>query len=739
MQFFGSMPMAIYTCLLVAFLCSLPIWAGPLPNVSLSPYLSVVVPTCAHGCLRSFVADSFPSSTCQSQSDLGCLCTRDSKTGLTLGEGALRCLAAECGKNSTAIREAIRVYDVCQIFFKAKPRTHPTLTATQVVVTTVPSSSLPTSTMSGEDIETEPSVHTRTRRRTTISASPTRDVPIPSHIVTDTSILATPTSTISNVPSNTESTSIDPSTSDPVTSFPTNSQSSPSVTAAAASTQPVLTKSEIAGVTVGSVAAAGVVFGLLALFFCLRGKRNRKRRFSDASFGNDRIVVDEPRTPSPPLAPAVQDVERGFVEPETSGPYDHGAEAAFARPQSNSRWSLFRRSVKPEDIGVAVAPGAAQQTPYDPSPITPVSAASYETTSQLLPDKPTYSLYPPPLRLSSSNHHVSPVDVPGTQAIDFGRAAPTGPIVRPAPAPRWGGTMDTSQGYLYHGLPTLRHVPSDPFLESTFSTRTVPSEHYHTLPAQRPKAVAPAPSPAPVVVRYGQWAEPINHVPRKPVPARLPTDGPLAGSQVHHSDGISALPSHPANSAAGLPTLQRAAQPDRRKSSGKRKVSGKRPATFLSTTSDTSFEDADSDDEPRPPLPTSTLSPVVESSASRPRVAGVRYPVIPTSAAASPSINQTIREVRRGQGELNSASGRSNANTPRPRAEPVPEMPELAGTPLRERQQAPDNSSDRVKPGSAKWSILVAPGLEGIENAGTPKSKTSGEWTPLSTPTRRGR
>ncbi|KAL8635026.1 MAG: hypothetical protein Q9226_009395, partial [Calogaya cf. arnoldii] len=331
---------------------------------------------------------------------INCLCSRDSKTGLTLGEGALRCLAAECGKNSTAIGEAIRVYEVCHRVPQARPKTHPTLTATQVIVTTVPYSKSPTSTMSEADTAPEPSFPS-------ISPSATKDEILPSDIVTDTKIIPTPSSTTSNFPSTTEGSLTETSTFVPITSLPTNSQSSPTVTAAAAASgsRPVLTKPEIAGVTVGSVAAAGIVFGILALCFCLRSRRDKRRRASDASFGNDKIVIDEPRTPSPPLAPAVHDVERGFRGPEGFEPYGQRTEATFASPQSNDRWSFLRRSTKPEDIGVAVAPGPVQQTPYDPSPITPVSAASYETTSRLLPDKPTYSLYPPPLRLSSYNTH----------------------------------------------------------------------------------------------------------------------------------------------------------------------------------------------------------------------------------------------------------------------------------------------------------------------------------------------
>ncbi|KAL8886301.1 MAG: hypothetical protein Q9215_005974 [Flavoplaca cf. flavocitrina] len=737
------MPMAIYVCLLIALLCPFPIRAGPLSIDPLSPVLSALVPTCAHGCLRSFLADSFPSSTCKSPTDIDCLCTRDSETGITLGEGALRCLAAQCGKNSTAIGEAVRVYEVCSTVPQSKPKTHQTLTATQVIVTTVPYSDLSTGTMSETATETEPSFPS-------VPPSATKDVPSPSGLVFDTSVASTPSSTTSNIPSTTaesftESATFDSATStfEQITSSPTNSKSSSTETAAAAAaapaSQPVLTKPQIAGVTVGSVAAAGIVFGLLALFFCLRSRRDKKRRGSDASFGNDKIVIDEPRTP-PLLAPAAQDVEQGTRGPGNLEAHDQRTEAVFSSPQSNNRWSFFRRSTKPEDIGVAVAPGALQQTPYEYSPITPVSAASYETTSRLLPDKPTYSLYPAPLRLSSHNAHVSPVDVPGTQAVDFGRA----PLTRPAPRGR--GTMDTSQAHLHLGQPTLRHVPSDPFLESSSSAYPVPSKQYQTLPAQRPRPTGPAPTPArtSVAVQYGQWAEPM-HVPRKPVPAKRPTKSPTTRVQGDRPDGLGALPSHPAMSVADTSTVQGAAQPAQRKSLGRPKASGKRPQTYLSTTSDTSFEDAGSDDEPPPPLPQSTLSPVVESPPSRPRATGVRYPVVPRSAAASPSINQTIREVPRGQIELNPASDRSkgkakiNPKTPSPRDKPVPALPELVGSPLEERQQAPDSSSDKIKPGSAKWNILVAPGLEGIENIGSPKSMTSGDWTPLSTPTRRGR
>lgn len=741
MQFFHSMPMALHIWPLVCLLFPLSSSAGPLSTVSsLSPFLTALVPACAHGCLRSFVADSFPSSTCRQQQDLDCLCTRDSKTGLTLGEGALRCLASECAKNSTAIREAVSVYKACSGIPNAKQMTHQTLTATHVVVETIHNPKANPSTMAEHptttaDGETDvPSFPSSISRPSPISVSDITDYPYPTGIITDTSIPSTTSTTTFNDPSTTDAIFTTSSTFISVTVPTTTSQSSasPTVTTAVAPTQQALTKPQIAGVAVGSIAAAGLVFGLLALVFCLRDRKKR-RRGSDASFGNDKIVIDQPRTPSPspPSIPAFEDAEYGPREVGAGQPVR--AEAAIARPQSN-RWSFWRKNVKPEEIGVAVAQNPLPPSTHDPSPLTPMSAASYETTSRLLPDKPTYSLYPPPLRISSYNQEVSPIDAPGPTAAGFSRALPG---LVPKPVPRGRGIIDTSQSNLHIGHPALRTMPSDPFLDSTSNDRQPDPRQLQTLPAQRTRD---GPS-KPISVHYPHRAGPVK-VPRKPVPVRLPPDGLRADASIERRDWGSDAPSQTAAPAAELPVFLSEPRPVRRKSSGKRKLGGKRPMTFLSTTSDTSFEDADSEEEP--PLPQSALSPVVESP-NRRRTAGVHYPVIPTSAAESPSINRTIREVRREQIELNPASDRSKGKakaslrTPSPKDKPVPDVPELAGIELKERQQAPDSNSGRVKPGSAKWSILVAPGLEGIENVGSPKSKASTEWTPASTPTRRGR
>lgn len=737
MQFLYSMPVAFHIWPLICFLCPLATRAGPAgPRSmvsSLSPYLAAAVPSCAHGCLQSFIEENFPSSTCQDSSDLKCLCTHDSKTGLTLGEGALRCLASECYQNPTAIQQAINVYQVCQRIPNEIQPTHHTLTATHVTVTTIQQNigSQPT-TMSRAAVDPQAPFPSSIGRPSLVSVSSTSDTSYPTGLVTDTSIPPTAPTTFDILPTS-DVISTTPAASTSATSSEAATSTSASATAAAASaSRPVLTKPQIAGVAVGSVAAAGLVFGLLALFFCLRErKRKNNRRSSDASFGNDKIVIDEPRTPSPPPGPATQDVERGNRAVEFVVPDERQGKGISARRQSK-RWSQWRKSMRLEDIGVAVAPSPSNPTqPH--SPTTPMSAASYETTSKLLPDKPIYSLYPPPLRISSYNQDtntvnqdISTVDGSGPAFATFGGPLPN---LDPRPVPRGRGTMDTSQTNLQFGRPTIRAVSSDPFLDSTSSNRTAAPMHLQTLPSQR--AVS-----RPADVHHGRTDA--REIHRKPVPARLPPGVMRGESTIERLDWGTGIPSHSAAAVAG-PSSSSRDLPIRRKSSARRKFGGKRPETFLST-SDTSFEDGDSDDDT--PAHQSYLSPLIESPPSQSRAAGIQYPIIPTSAAESPSINRTARDGRREQIELNPASDRSlsrgSPRTPIPADKPLPEIP--GGRELRERQQAPNSSGSSkvppVKPGSAKHAILVASGKEGIENIGTPKSKSSAEWTPMSTPTR---
>ncbi|KAL8935269.1 MAG: hypothetical protein Q9211_004784 [Gyalolechia sp. 1 TL-2023] len=583
--------------------------------------------------------------------------------------------------------------------------------------------------MSGEGGETQPAFPSSIGRPCSVSVSATQTTSFPTGLVTDTSIPLTVPTTFDILPTSDPTFTASAALSSAISSGIASS-TSPPTTAVASTSQPVLTKPQTAGVAVGSVAAAGLVFGLLALFFCRRRRRTRTRRSSDVSFGNDKVVVDEPRTPYPPPGPATQDVEHGNRSVQFVVPDERQGRGLSARRHSK-RWSQWRKSMRLEDIGVAVAPSPTNPT-HPHSPTTPNSDASYETTSQLLPDKPIYSLYPPPLQISSYHQDISTVDGSGPAVAGFGGSLPSLAL---RPIPRGRGTMDTSQTNLHLGQPTIRAVSSDPFLDSSSRNRLADPMHLQTLPSQRnPSTVSRLAD-----VHHGRAES--REIHRKPVPARLPPSILRGDSTVERLDWGAGPPSQSAPTVAG-PSSSSGVAPLPGKSSAWRKFGGKRPETFLST-SDTSIEE-DSDDEP--PVPQSYLSPLLESQSppSRFRVAGVRYPVIPASAAESPSIDRTAREVRREQIELNPESdrskgkGRASPRNPIPTDKPLPGIP--GGKGLRERQQAPNNSSHsrvkHVKPGSTEYNILVAPG---VENIGTPRSKSSAGWTPMSTPTRRGR
>lgn len=54
-----------------------------------------IVPACALGCLASFASTNYQPSTCGSSPSLRCLCANLGLNGLTLGEAAVECIAAE--------------------------------------------------------------------------------------------------------------------------------------------------------------------------------------------------------------------------------------------------------------------------------------------------------------------------------------------------------------------------------------------------------------------------------------------------------------------------------------------------------------------------------------------------------------------------------------------------------------------------------------------------------------------
>lgn len=755
---------------LLYFFLPLPILAGQ-PSMGLMPTaVAQTIPLCAQTCVQSFIANDFPTSICSSPQDLNCLCTQNGIFGFTLGEGSLRCVVTSCSDVDSRqyVQEENKAYEICVTIPNAKPMTHGTLTATKSSNPTDSFSIRTSSSHRSSSSSSRPSrISSRSSRSQTHSSSavPRRTSQVTSTTVstsrsTDmaTSRSVTPrsatsrsatsrsatsrssasSSVLSSSVAATQSSTIDSTSS---TSFPTASATQTSILPVAGPA-PALSKGQIAGVAVGSSVAALAFAGIL--FFVLRRRRRRSnRRDSGSTFGGDRIFGA-----SNPGSPALYQPIVGQFEPNSrsrdSTQLESQEEQVSPIGVYRSPASPWRGSGQPE-IGLALAP---DMTPKPAMAESPRSFKSSRTasrpSSRLLPDKPayhSYSLYPPPLRI---NHSVSPESpgggvVPGAAGVGQRGAMPLSKA-----APRGRLSSDTSQVSLQRDLSIRQSSSSDPFLGPRYDPDFTA---YARQRSQNPQSEILSSRPSPEVLNRGQWTQSLDNL-RKPVPARQSSSARTLTRQQSTKASISP------SDYTGRPMFELPPQPTLipRKPVPKRKSAPRRPATHYSSASDTSFEDAG--DEDAIPTANPILSPVQESPATRSHRRQVTDPNILRSFS-SPSERRpepespTRQPTRRRQPPTLATS----AAAPRPlksslKTKPLPKVPEIpdSSTPLIPKMRGGQIScragtDSRGNPRgetelTAKWKILVSPGLQPIENSGTPRSGRSSEWNP-STPTRR--
>ena len=144
---------------------------------------------------------------------------------------------------------------------------------------------------------------------------------------------------------------------------------------------------QIVGIAVAGGAAVCFAIGVLVFVFCFRKRKRQRRRSARWSMAY----------PNPPPRPSTPSQDPGYAQTTFVDPADltigHG-QRYYAEPAvEEKRRSFWRRSIKPEDIGVAVSPEVAQHG-------SPDSYSSQRTASQLLPALPNEALWPAPLRLS---------------------------------------------------------------------------------------------------------------------------------------------------------------------------------------------------------------------------------------------------------------------------------------------------------------------------------------------------
>lgn len=709
------MPNAILKWSLAYFLLPRVILAGPNSTAFLSPYLTDVVPTCAHRCLQSYIANEFQSPSCREEQDLDCLCRSNSASGLTLGEAALSCAASDCSES--VLEASVNVYELCAQVKNARPMTHGTLTATQIVATPNVRTFHSSTTTSPNGIGSASS----SPSGVTPSKS-TRSSSLPTAITTTTTSSSPSTSsqpsTISTSRTTTQTTST-PFRSSSSSPSPVTFITPPASSSAVPKPPATLTRPQIAGVTIAGVASAALAFGVFFCLFCIR-RKDRKKRNSESSFIGDKTFHSRPGSPGPSRDGAA-DLERG------NATFIHGgAQEGNVTSSENdaNRFSIWRDRTGPEEIGVAiVGPRTMPTTPpttYTPlHDEAPASASSFRTNSRLLPEKPTYSLFPQPLRVVNSS--VSPVspqspDSAETRFTDVVVAGPSG-----KPPSRGHHAMDTSRRSLRQMPKVVRPPESDPFLDSSPG----PSE---AIISEHRTGVGPSMSPR------------SSETKRKPVPSATKSKPSLQ------------LP----RNYVGRPTYGVAKQigpapQSRGTSAAKRRNSSVRPATHYSTASDTSFEDAGEDDEITTAHP--FLSPVAEIPRGRSPPRPVRYPKIPGRVLPLNPRRPSPESPTRRPPPKNPKRALVVQATPAKHPEiPQPQVAELYGSPVSPKAgwnqfpsqeslgniQGPSSESligpindtrDSNAP-SAKWQILVKPGLDGIE--GTSSSKDRPTLSPRS-------
>lgn len=692
--------------------------AGPASMESLTPNLTQVIPTCAQGCLVSFIASNFQSSSCGTSPDFRCLCLSSSASGLTIGEGGLECLFSDCPDYEFDNLIAVDVYEVCTSVQGAKPNTHSTLTATSTPVASASSEVRATPTndskisYNSESESISSGASSVAFGTNTVIATSTAS-PSPSPFPKSTSSLdyaRTTKAASGGVGINT--TPITTSTSS--TSSVAAAASSSAVAAAVAVAKPVLTKPQIAGVTVAAVGTAVIALGLCFLVFCLR--RKHSKRHSGWSFGGDKIIDSQETTPDmaaigggefenhpqPSSPPAV------VIEP----PPRRELRIVTPATSSDDGWNRYQRTMNPEEVALAVHPPPPKSSNH--SPVDPNTPASYRTSSQLLPDKPTYSLFPPPLRVTPRKSSALAALRP---------SEPTAPRQGISPyakySPRFPSNMDTSQAHLQPGSGRQRSL-SDPFYDDL--NRSPPLNVYPSVQASRPQAPG---SSHPVSSNYpGAWVTP-NDVVRKPVPAlQSPSARGLRPAPSRTQQPSLTRPYPPPPPPVEQHYLASIERSHSRKDPRGKQSNSSSKLTRLSNGSETSFEDADEDEAP---AARKFLSPVAESPALRsPPRSGITYPSIPISAAESPT-----RTPPGGAPARPEVPTRSDSLLTKRLGEQ--KAREIAG-----RLQGTHSGVNQDVRSTAQWKLLVSPGLNNLESSGSPPSaRSNGRAPPMDMSPRR--
>ncbi|ETI20571.1 hypothetical protein G647_08608 [Cladophialophora carrionii CBS 160.54] len=168
-----------------------------------------------------------------------------------------------------------------------------------------------------------------------------------------------------------------------------------------------LTTPQIAGIAVGGAATVMVVLGLFLLALWMRRRRRQRRRSQRRSRVIEQTPPPDYQSPPKKATPTFDNIGSSLTVPHANGRF-YGAQ----QPMEEKRRSFWRKSIRPEDIGVAVSPEI-------PGEHSPVSASSEQSFSLLLPTAPVAALRPAPLDLEATRDRRRYTQRPVSDTTEF--------------------------------------------------------------------------------------------------------------------------------------------------------------------------------------------------------------------------------------------------------------------------------------------------------------------------------
>ncbi|KAG5949132.1 hypothetical protein E4U60_007267 [Claviceps pazoutovae] len=260
--------------------------------------LSAYVPPCAEGCFISFLQASIGLRSGQRIPSLQELCSADGKTGFTVGEGAVQCIAAErsidgCLEQDANSSVIYRAHQMCSGQPGAFTPTHSVITATLVLP---PSGGGPVSFPAPSSTHRVSRKPRKSRVSKTTKAFTTTGTELPSTLVVDTHSPPRTTTATSSSSSSSSATALSKADTTLRTSVATETRpaetsttatsTSTSTPGAAQGASRSLTSFQKAGIAVGVIGFALVAAGsLLFLRLCRNKRKPEKKRLSGKQSG----------------------------------------------------------------------------------------------------------------------------------------------------------------------------------------------------------------------------------------------------------------------------------------------------------------------------------------------------------------------------------------------------------------------------------------------------------------------